>query len=221
MSVKIAPSILSADLGRLADQVQLVVDGGADLIHNDVMDGQFVPPITFGTNIVAAVRKMTDLPLDVHLMVAAPERFIDAFADAGASIFTFQVEATHHVQRHLVHIRERGMLPGLALNPSTPLVSVTDVLDALDLLLVMSVNPGFAAQQYIPNTTAKIARARAMLDGHNSSALLQVDGGISRDTIGLAFRAGADTFVAGSAVYGAADPAAEVGELRRRCAVTV
>lgn len=191
------------------------------MIHVDVMDGRFVPPITFGANVVAAVRKLTDLPLDVHLMVAEPERFIDSFADAGASIFTFQVEATHHVQRHLVRIRERDMLAGLALNPATPLVSVTEVLGDLDLLLVMSVNPGFAAQTYIPGTTAKIARARAMLDGHGSSALLEVDGGISRETIGLAFEAGADTFVAGSAVYGASDPAAEISELRRRCAVAV
>lgn len=220
-TIQIAPSILSADLGRLAAQVELVVAGGADMIHIDVMDGRFVPPITFGTNVVTVARRVTDLPLDVHLMVAEPERFIEPFADAGADIFTLHIEATHHVQRHLAAVRERGMRAGIALNPGTPLRDVEEVIRDIDLLLVMSVNPGFGGQAYIPASSAKIARARVLLDDLGSPARLEVDGGISRETIPSAHRAGADTFVAGSAVFSAPDPAEEVRELRRRCAVTV
>lgn len=218
--IRIAPSILSADLGRLAEQVALI-DGHADLIHVDVMDGRFVPPITFGANMVRALRAITDRPLDVHLMVEEPERFIEPYAEAGASIFTFHVEATRHVQRHLTAVRRAGMRAGLALNPSTPVAVVQEVLEDLDLLLVMTVNPGYAAQEFIPASAQKIARARAMLDEAGSRAWLEVDGGISRDTVTLAHAAGADTFVAGSAVFGADDPALEVKELRRRCAVMV
>jgi len=216
--VRIAPSVLSADLTRLADEIARVEAGGADWIHVDVMDGQFVPPITFGANMVAALRKLTALPLDVHLMVSRPERFVDAFADAGANAFTFHPEATIHAQRLLATIRARQMVAGLALNPGTPLALVEDLLDDVDLLLVMSVNPGYGGQAYLPASTAKIKRARALLDARGSRAYLEVDGGISRDTIAAAARAGADTFVAGAAIFGSADPRAEVGELRRRCA---
>ena len=221
MNVLISASILSADLGRLTDEIARVAEGGADMIHIDVMDGQFVPPITFGANVVAVARRATELPLDVHLMVDGPERHIDDFADAGATLFTFHAEATRHVQRHLQTVRERGMRAGLALNPATPLSVAEDVMDDLDLLLIMTVNPGYPGQQYLPASTAKIARARAMLDRHRRDARLAVDGGIGPGTIDDAFGAGADTFAAGSSVFGADDPAAAISELRRRCAVTV
>jgi ribulose-phosphate 3-epimerase len=216
-TIRIAPSILSADLGRLAEEVRMLESGGADWIHVDVMDGQFVPNLTFGAGLIEALKRITDLPLDVHLMVLEPERYIEPFAKAGAAIFTFHPEATVHVQRHLATVREAGMLAGLALNPSTPLNIAQEIVDDLDLLLVMSVNPGFAGQSYLKSATDKIHRARIMLDHHGSTAHLEVDGGISPDTIGAARSAGADTFVAGSAIFSAPDPAARIGELRDRC----
>jgi ribulose-phosphate 3-epimerase len=216
-TIRIAPSILSADLGRLAEEVRMLERGGADWIHVDVMDGQFVPNLTFGARLIEALKRITDLPLDVHLMVLEPERYIEPFAKAGAAIFTFHPEATVHVQRHLATVREAGMLAGLALNPSTPLNTAQEIVDDLDLLLIMSVNPGFAGQSYLKSATDKIHRARIMLDHHGSAAHLEVDGGISPDTIGAARSAGADTFVAGSAIFSAPDPAARIGELRDRC----
>ncbi|HEU4570335.1 MAG TPA: ribulose-phosphate 3-epimerase [Gemmatimonadales bacterium] len=215
--IRLAPSVLSADLGRLREQLAEAKAGGADLVHVDVMDGRFVPNLTFGAPLVAALRKVTDLPLDVHLMVVEPERFIAPYADLGCAIFTFHPEATVHVQRHLVAVRERGMQAGLALNPSTPLQVVEEVAGDLDLLLIMSVNPGFGGQRYIPASTDKIARARALLDRRRSAAALEVDGGIALDTITDAWRAGADTFVAGQAVFGQPDPAAALRALRRAC----
>ena len=217
-AVRIAPSVLSADLGRLREQVEMVRSAGADWLHVDVMDGRFVPNLTFGAPLIRALRSVTDLPLDVHLMVVEPERYIAEYADLGAQVFTFHPEATVHVQRHLNTIRERGMRAGLALNPATPTSALEEVGADLDLVLVMSVNPGFGGQKYIPASTEKIGRIRKMLDAHGSTAALEVDGGIDVDTIGAAWRAGADTFVAGQAVFGAADPAAAVRELRRRCA---
>lgn len=217
-AVRIAPSILSADLGRLADDLARAEAGGADLIHVDVMDGRYVPNLTFGAGVIAAARKATRLPLDVHLMVQEPERYLKPFADAGASIFTFHPDATQHVQRQLVAARELGLRAGLALNPANPLSLVEEALDDLDLLLLMTVNPGFGGQRYIPASTAKIRRARALLDRHGGTIWLEVDGGITSETIGTAHGAGADTFVAGAAVFGAADPAAAVRDLRRRCA---
>ena len=215
--VRIAPSILSADLVRLAEQVAAVEQAGADWIHVDVMDGRFVPNLTFGAGMIAALRRVTALPLDVHLMVMEPEHYIAPFADAGATVFTFHPEATVHVQRQLCRVREQGMQAGLALDPGTPLALAEDVLGDLDLLLIMSVNPGFSGQDYLPVATDKLRRARRMLDTAGSGAHLEVDGGITRDTIGVARAAGADTFVAGSAIFGGEDPAAEVRELRRRC----
>ena len=217
--IRIAPSVLSTDLGRLAEQLAQAKAGGADLLHVDVMDGRFVPNLTFGAPLIKALAKLSDLPLDVHLMVVEPERYIAEYADLGCRIFTFHPEATVHVQRHLAAIRERGMQAGLALNPSTPLTAVDEVVADLDLLLIMSVNPGFGGQRYIPGSSGKIARARALLDQRRSAAALEVDGGIAADTITGAWRAGADTFVAGQAVFGQADPAAAIRTLRRACAV--
>jgi ribulose-phosphate 3-epimerase len=219
VSVRIAPSVLSADLGRLREQVDRAIEGGAEWIHVDVMDGHFVPNLTFGAPVIRALRRITDRPLDVHLMVQHPERYIEEYADAGANLFTFHPEATVHVQRHLASVRERGMLGGLAHNPSTPVAFAEEVLDDLDLVLVMSVNPGYGGQSYLPAATEKIRRIRALLDQAGSRATLEVDGGITTDTITEAWLAGADTFVAGSAVFGAADPAQAVRDLQRRCAV--
>lgn len=214
MTLRLAPSVLSADLGRLADQVEAATAGGADWMHVDVMDGHFVPNLTFGAPLLKALRKLTDLPLDVHLMVEAPEQYIDEYAELGARLFSFHPEATTHVQRHLVRIREAGMQAGLVLNPSTPVSWLTEVIDDLDLVLVMSVNPGFGGQSYIPASTAKIGRVRTLLDLHGSAAHLEVDGGITTATIAAAHHAGADTFVAGTAVFGQADIAGAVRALR-------
>ena len=219
MTVRIAPSILSADFARLGDEIAMVTEAGADWIHIDVMDGQFVPNLTFGAKVIETVRRLTDLPLDVHLMVMEPEKYLEEFAGAGASVLTIHPEVSPHLHRQLMRIKELGCLAGASLNPSTPLEAVQEVAGDLDLLLIMSVNPGFGGQKFIPASIDKIRRARTLLDRAESDAALEVDGGITRETIAQVWHAGADTFVAGNAIFNAKDPRAEVRALRARCAV--
>jgi ribulose-phosphate 3-epimerase len=216
MIARIAPSILSADFSRLAEEIAMCEAGGADLIHIDVMDGRFVPNLTFGAKVIESVREVTELPLDVHMMVVQPENYFEAFAKSGATGMTIHTEAAPHLQRQLSRIRELGCKAGAAVNPATSLSAVAEVLNDLDLLLVMTVNPGFGGQEFIPGSLDKVRRARAMLDKVGSSAALEVDGGVDRTTIRPLREAGADTFVSGNAIFSAEDPQAEIEELRKR-----
>ncbi len=217
MSVWIAPSLLSADWAHLPAAVAACEAGGADALHLDVMDGRFVPNLTFGAKMIETVRGLTALPLDVHMMVVEPERYFDSFASAGASGMTIHAEATAHLDRHLCRIKELGCAAGVAINPATPVEALREVAGFIDLALVMSVNPGFGGQEFIRYSLDKLARTRVLLRATGSRARLEVDGGINRDTIGAAWQAGADTFVAGQAVFGADGPAAEIRALRARC----
>jgi ribulose-phosphate 3-epimerase len=215
MPVRIAPSILSADFGQMADQVKQAEQAGADYIHVDVMDGLFVPNITMGPLMVEAVRRATNLPIDVHLMIQAPERYLRQFAEAGGTILTIHEEACVHVQKTLADIRALGARPGLAVCPSTPLNVVEEIYEDLDLLLVMTVNPGFGGQKLVPATVGKTARARALLDRLGSGIELEVDGGVHVGTAPALVRAGAETLVAGSAIFNAhATVAANLTALR-------
>lgn len=217
MTVRIAPSVLATDIGRLREQVTEAEAGGAEWIHVDVMDGHFVPTISFGAPMIRALRRITDLPLDVHLMVERPEQYIDEFSDAGASGFTFHPESTVHVQRQLARARDRGMRAGLALNPSTVPAVLLEVARDLDVVLVMTVNPGFGGQSYLPAATDKIRRVRQLMVDARINASLEVDGGITVANIAEAHAAGADTFVAGTSVFGQADVAEAVRALKRAC----
>jgi ribulose-phosphate 3-epimerase len=208
--VKIAPSILSADFTRLGEHIAEAEAAGADWIHVDVMDGHFVPNITIGPLIAAAARRSTTLPIDVHLMIEHPERYLADFARAGADYITVHVETCPHLHRTVQQVRELGVKPGVTLNPATSVDALTEILPYVDLVLVMSVNPGFGGQSYIPTSTDKIARIRRMLDERGLHHVeLEVDGGVAPDTVGEVVRAGATCFVAGSAVYNARASVAE------------
>jgi ribulose-phosphate 3-epimerase len=213
--IVIAPSILSADFGRLAEEVRAVEAAGADWIHVDVMDGRFVPNLTIGPVVVKALRKAARLPLDVHLMIVEPERYVSAFADAGAASIGVQVEACRHLHRTLGQIREAGARACAVLNPATPAVAISDVLGDLDQILVMTVNPGFAGQKFIESMLDKIALLRSWIDDRGLDVALEVDGGVATGTIGRAARAGADAFVAGTAVFGAGDYRTAIEALRK------
>ncbi|MDO9529027.1 MAG: ribulose-phosphate 3-epimerase [Syntrophales bacterium] len=202
---KIAPSILSADFSRLGEEILLVEEAGADLIHIDVMDGHFVPNITIGPAIVSSLRKVTDLPFDVHLMIENPERFIEAFAAAGSDMITVHVEAADHLHRTIALIKERGIKAGVSLNPATPLSRIEQVIEDVDMLLVMTVNPGFGGQKFIDNMLPKIKKAREIINSIAPGVLLEVDGGVTLDNIKSIADAGTDIFVAGSSVFGSAD----------------
>jgi len=215
--VKIAPSILSADFAALADDIARVEAGGPDLLHVDVMDGRFVPNLTIGPVVVEAIRKRTRLPLDCHLMIVEPERYVGDFVRAGADLVTVHAEATPHLQRVLAQIREAGAKAGVALNPATPPDVLEYVLDDIDLVLVMSVNPGFGGQKFIPSAYTKIRQIRQMLGARPVD--LSVDGGVKRDHVRPLAEAGASVLVAGSAVFGAPDPAAVVREMKGLAAV--
>jgi len=214
MSVRLAPSILSADFAALGDAVRAVERGGADQIHLDVMDGHFVPNLTIGPAIVKAVRRVTSLPLDVHLMVTDPDACLDAFAEAGANAMTVHVEVLPHLNRTLSAIRKLGCRAGVAINPSTPPEALNEVLDDLDIVLVMSVNPGFGGQSFIPHSESKSQRVRQMLDARRSRADLSVDGGIDRTTLPRVVSAGATVLVAGAAIFGTPDPEQTTRDLR-------
>ncbi len=207
--IKIAPSILSADFARLGEQVKEAEAAGADWIHVDVMDGHFVPNLTIGPPVVRALRAITDLPLDVHLMIEKPERYLADFVRAGASGLTVHVETCPHLHRTIQQIKGLGVRAGVTLNPATPLVSLEEILPEVDLVLVMSVNPGFGGQSYAPSSTTRIARLRGMLDEIGSPAELEVDGGINPDTVATVVEAGATVLVAGAAIF---NDRASVGE---------
>src|SRR6266542_436241 len=212
--LKIAPSILSADFGELDREVRAVETAGADWIHVDVMDGRFVPNITIGPVIVRAVRKATSLPIDVHLMIVEPERYVDAFAEAGADILSVHVEPSYHLARTLQHIRSLGKKAGVVLNPHTPPDAVEYVLDRVDLVLVMSVNPGFSGQAFMPEVLPKIRAIRKMIDARGHDISLEVDGGVAPGTAHRVVEAGARVLVAGSAVYDQPDYAKAIAALR-------
>jgi ribulose-phosphate 3-epimerase len=212
--VLIAPSILSADFGRLAEEVRAVEQAGADYVHVDVMDGRFVPNLTLGPVVVEAVHKATRLPLDVHLMIIEPERYIEAFAEAGASLISVHVEACPHLHRTLQQIRHTGAKPSAVLNPSTPLVMIEDVLGDLEMVLLMSVNPGFGGQSFILHTLDKVRRLRRMLDSAGLKVDIEVDGGVNADNAHSLIEAGADVLVAGTAIFHAKDYRAAIAALR-------
>src|SRR5947207_1662330 len=216
---QIAPSILSADFARLGEEVRAVIAAGADLIHFDVMDNHYVPNLTIGPLVCQALKPLVTVPIDVHLMVKPVDRIVPDFAQAGASIISFHPEASEHVDRTISLIHDSGCKAGLVLNPATPVNYLDYVLDKLDLVLIMSVNPGFAGQQFIPTALDKLRAVRELIDKSGRDVWLEVDGGIKTDNIAQAARAGADTFVAGSAIFEARDYGAVIRDMRSRLAV--
>jgi ribulose-phosphate 3-epimerase len=215
VSVRIAPSILSADFARLADAIAHIEAGGADLVHVDVMDGHFVPNITIGPPVVAALKRVTKLPLDVHLMITDPDRYLEAFVQAGASMLTVHAEVLPHLHRTLTQIRSLGVKAGVAINPSTPVSAISDVTAQMDHLLVMSVNPGFGGQTFIPHSLAKITAARELLAANGSQAVIEVDGGVDCENAKSIIRAGASILVAGASIFGTGDATEATRALRR------
>ncbi len=211
--IELAPSILSADFARLAEQVQPVLEAGATVLHVDVMDGHFVPNITIGPPVVAALRKHVTAPLDVHLMIENPDDYIPAFADAGANWISVHQEACVHLDRVVEHIRSRGALAGVVINPATPVGTLADILDIVDYVLVMSVNPGFGGQKFIPRTLGKIRHLAELRAQRHLSFRIEVDGGIALDTIGAVVQAGAEILVAGNAIFGRGDSGQNVRQL--------
>lgn len=212
--VDIAPSILSADFSRLGEQIAAVARAGASLLHVDVMDGRFVPNITVGLPVVKAISRATRLPIDAHLMIVEPGRYAEEFVAAGAQMVSIHVEADPHVHRTLAAIRAAGAQAGLAINPATSLSALDEALSFADYILIMSVNPGFGGQKFIPGSLDKVRRLRKMIDERRSTARIEIDGGIDRDNIADVVGAGAEIIVAGSAIFGAADPAVALRELR-------
>ena len=202
MKKQIAPSILSADFSRLGEEIKAVEKAGADLIHVDVMDGHYVPNITIGPGVVSSLRKTTNLPFDVHLMIEDPDRYIDAFVDAGSNIITVHAEAVTHLHRTVQYIKAKGARAGVSLNPSTPLSCVEEILPDIDLLLIMTVNPGFGGQKFISSMLPKIRKARELAQARGLEMAIEVDGGVTAENIGTLANAGADIFVAGAAVFG-------------------
>jgi ribulose-phosphate 3-epimerase len=214
MNKKIAPSILSADFSRLGEEIKAVEKAGADLIHVDIMDGHYVPNLTIGPGVVSSLRKTTALPFDVHLMIEDPDRYIDAFADAGSNILTVHAEAVVHLHRTVHYIKGKGIRAGVSLNPSTPLSCIEEILPDIDLLLIMTVNPGFGGQKFIAGMLPKIRKARELAQSRGLGLAIEVDGGVTPDNIGTLAEAGADIFVAGAAIFGSPSYSDTIGKMK-------
>ena len=211
----IAPSVLSADFSQIASQIEMITNAGADLLHLDVMDGHFVPNITFGPKMVADIRKLTKLPLDVHLMISEPEKYVNEFAKAGADWISVHYEATDHLNRLIHQIKDAGAKAGVVVNPATTVDVLAEIIPYVDFILIMSVNPGFGGQKFITTSTAKAKKLSGMIKEQNSQAFIEMDGGIGVDNIKMLSDAGVNVFVAGNAVFGSADPAKTIAQMKK------